>query len=813
QSLAPSNGSNTPAREMNPPANEGVNATSSGTATPSKAAKLADNAGHGSNPAEPGPSQKPPAQTTNGLMSSHNLSNTSSPLAEPVQITAKPVSIPVDSTGSASEIPNASAPALNKPTEPVPAPSSPPNAQKQSNSGGSKMKMALENLHIRGADCVALVRQAAQIAGVSVNSLPEETGRVDPSVPLFTPGQPLDVWTSNLQVTRQQGDAVVKGIWDLMKKKAREIGIDAEVLRHPPPEATTNEGSAENDLVANYGNSIPSVSGVKATSSPSNSGKRAASQHVTAAQQHHTTPSVADLSTKPRPPSTQPPMQTLATPLPQAAPTSVLEPPASAPVPPLQPTQPVPTRQTPSVPPSTQPDPAALQAQLAQRHQYNPYPNGAYSQPVGRISEQQQQPRVYAPAYVPPNLAAQTQVPMQAPQSQVPVQVSQSQPQPERTKTKPRKTAALDYLRSLGIDVPGGGTPGGSESAPSKPVAAESEPIQTKDKGKGKAINVEEPAALVQPEPSNNGNVASEPAPPPVNVAGPLQVLEVPPSPIAPAIAVLPEPSPTPPSPLSTSETITRPMTPVVHSPAVVHAPTPVQTSTPIDVLDMAVDTVSPPAPAPEPALATTQASAPTPVPMEAPPSIAVAPAENPDPAPPIAPQTSQDSMLSPPIASISALTLNSYSSPAESTPLKRKRESRPSDAFEADPGPSTQERARQQHAAGNKHDQKRPKVAKRDSTTTGVAKKPTSSHLENPYPNIPRPDSPLPQNSWAQSYATAMNSVNRTERPLFRPETPPSDMASSPLKSRSKPKPPKRQMIMEVVIPLRKKGKVAAGV
>ncbi|CAE6527349.1 unnamed protein product [Rhizoctonia solani] len=822
RSLAPSNASNTPSREMNPPASEGVNAPSS-EATPSKGAKPADNAPHGSSPAEAGPSPNPSAQTTNGLMPSHGLSNTPSPLAQPAQIAVEPAPIPVDTTSLASEIPNAPAPALNKPTESVPAPSSSTNAPKQSSAGSSKMKIALENLHIRGADCVALVRQAAQIAGVSVDNLPEETGPVDTSVPLFTPGQPLHVWTSNLQVTRQQGDAVVRGIWDLMKKKAREIGIDAEVLRHPPPEVTTDGAPAGNDPVANYGNSIPSVSGAEISSNSNDSAEPGASQSVTAVQQPHITPGAAKLSTESRPPSTQPPMQTVTVPLSQASPASIPAHPASTPVPPAptpvppaptpapppQVARPAPVHQTSNVPSPTQPDPAAVQAQLAQRHQYNPYPNGAPPQSVYQVPEQQQQhSRAHAPAYVPPNLATQTQAPVQAPRSQAPVQVSQPQPQSERTKMKPRKTAALDYLLALGVDISGEGAPRSSESVPSKPVTTESELIQTKDKGKGKAVDVEEPAAPVQPEPSNNGNVASEPVPP-VDVAGPSQVLEVPPSPIAPTIAVLPEPSPTPPSPLSIAEAITRPVTPVAHSPVAVHAASPLQVSTStVDSLDMSVDTVPPSVPAPESASATMQASAPTLAPVEPPSSIPAISVVNSDPAPPVA---SQDTMLSPPIASISALTLNSQSSPAESTLLKRKRESRPSDVIEAGPGPNTQERARQQHAAGNKHEQKRPKVAKRDSTTTSVVQKSTSSHLENPYPNIPRPDSPLPKNSWAQSYATAMNSANRTERPLFRPETPPSDMASSPLKPKLKSGPVKQRMIMEVVIPLRKKGKVAA--
>ncbi|CAE6454655.1 unnamed protein product [Rhizoctonia solani] len=786
QSTAPSNGSSTPSRETNPPDNEGVNVSITETATPTIGTKPLDDAKHDATATESG--QKPP---TPKPVLSPNPSNMPSPVSQTTQINVEPPSIPAGTASSAPEIPNAPAPALNNPTQPALVPSSSTSAQKQSGAGSSKMKIALENLHVRGVDCVALVRQAAQIANVSVNNLPE-TSPVDTSVPLFAAGQPLDVWTSNLQVTRGQGDAVVKSIWDLMKKKAREIGIDADVLRHPSSEVT-NETPAENERIAKYGNSIPLVNSMQVTSSSNDSAGHGASQHVTAIQQPQVTPNVANLSTEPRPQSTQPPMETQDTPS-QPAPTPVPAPvpapvgPTSAPVVPPEAVQPTPTRQTPIVSPSTQFDPAVWQTQLAQRHQYNPYSNpysnGApHPQPIHRAPVPQLQPQ-HMPAYVPANLGAQIQISAQVSQLQAPVRMSQPQPYSQQVKPKPRKTAALDYLRALGVITVDTEPPEVSNNVPSKPAVIESAPTKAKDKGKGKATDVEEPAMPVQPEPGNNGN--AEPAPP-VNVAGPSQVPEMPPSPIAPAIAVLPEPSPTPPSPLSAAEDITRPMTPITHSPVMIHTPTPVQPSaSTIDVLDASVPA---------------QPSAPEPVPVEAPPSpVPIASTSIADSAPRAASQASET--LSPPIAAISTLTLNAQSSPLESTPLKRKRESRPLDVIEASPGPNTEERAQQQHAV-NKHDQKRPKVAKRDSSTIAAGKK--SSHPESPYPNIPRPDSPLPQNSWAHSYASAMNLANRSERPLFKPETPP----SSPTKSESKSG--KRRMIMEVVIPLRKKGKLAA--
>ncbi|KAL5637000.1 hypothetical protein ACGC1H_000843 [Rhizoctonia solani] len=792
QSAAPSNGSSTPSREINPLDNEGFNApiTQSESiitqlssnmlslftaATPTKGAKPQDNVKH--EPAATESDQKPPTQKP---VLSPNPSNMPSPVSQTTEIVVEPPSIPVDTTSSASEIPNAPAPALNNPTQPAPVPSSSTSAQKQPGAGSSKMKIALENLHVRGVDCVALVRQAAQIANVSVNNLPE-TSPVDTSVPLFAAGQPLDVWTSNLQVTRGQGDAVVKSIWDLMKKKAREIGIDADILRHPSSEVT-NETPAENERVAKYGNSIPPVNSVQATSSSNDSAGHGASQHVTAIQQPQVTPNVANLSTEPRPQSTQPPMETQDTP-PQPAPTPAPVPvpvrPAWTPVVPPAAVQP-----TPTAPPPAQLNPAVWQAQLAQRHQYNPYSNGAPpQQPIYRAPQPQPQPQ-HMLAYVPPNLGAQIQSSAQVSQSQAPVRMSQPQPHSQQVKAKPRKTAALDYLRALGVITVDTEPPAVSNNVPSKPAVIESAPAQTKDKGKGKAMDVEVPAMPAQPEPGNNGNVELTP---PVNVAGPSRVLEMPPSPIAPTIAVLPEPSPTPPSPLSTAEDITRPMTPIAHSPVIIHTPTPAQPSTStVDVLDASVPA---------------QPSAPDPISVEAPPSpIPIASTSIADSDPRATSQAPE--ILSPPTVAISTLTLNAQSSPLESTPLKRKRESRPLDVIEAGPGPSTEERAQQQHAV-NKHDQKRPKVAKRDSTTIAAGKK--SSYPESPYPNIPRPDSPLPQNSWAHSYATAMNLANRSERPLFRPETPP----SSPTKSESKPA--KRRMIMEVVIPLRKKGKLSA--
>ncbi|CAE6393147.1 unnamed protein product [Rhizoctonia solani] len=649
------------------------------------------------------------------------------------------------------------------------------------------MKAALERLHVLGVDCIALVKQAAQTVGVSTNNL-QETGPGDRSIPLFADGQPLDVWSNNLRVNRVEGDALIGTIWDSMKKKVLEMNLDVAELNKGSPKLTTDTPLIKKDQITNYGNTIPPVDAVQPATTSNHSIGDGATQHAVIAVQPHVTPGPLKLPNEPNPPSTEAPTQA---------------PPAQIPPNPLPAPSTVPTLA--SIPPQTAPQPASTQhpadvaawqsyqAQLARKYQYSPYPSGAQTT-IQSVGPQRLQQAPTA-AYVPPNLVAQ--VPIQVPPSQAPAQTSEIQSTMVKPKAKPRKTAALDYLRSLGIDIPEVGTSERPSGVPSKPPA-ESEPIRTKDKGKGKAIDPEVPVVPVvptQPEPepgperNNTENAVPEPTPP-VSATGPSRVLETPRSPVAPTIAVLAEPSPTPP-PLSATETVTRPATPVVQAPIATHAPAPVP-----PVMTILADSGAPLEPTP-PAVEASGSK---------PSAILEASAANTDPARP----TSQASaILSPPIASISALALGDPSSPPEATPLKRKRESRLSDVNEAGPGPNTETRARQ-HAEVNKHDQKRPKIIKRDSTTTGAGNELSSSQLESPYPNIPLPANPIPNNSWAQSYASAMNSANRTDRPLFRPETPPSDEPSSP--STSKPKSVKRRMIMEVVIPVRKKkGKAVA--
>ncbi|KAF8759838.1 hypothetical protein RHS01_01949 [Rhizoctonia solani] len=672
--------------------------------------------------------------THNESVPSPNLSNSTSS-AQTGGASAGPASLRVDIP---PEVPSAPSPVPDKPARPAPT-------SKQSGAG---MKLALERLHGLGVDCVALVRQAAKTVGIPVDSL-QETGPGDPSIPLFATGQPLDVWTSNLRVNKTQGDNLVNAIWALMKERMPEKGIDAATFTKGSPNATTNTTPIEKEQPANYGNAIPPVDDVKPTAIPVDSAKPETGQHTTLTEQSQTKPKTSHLSNESHRPSTAvpnqaPPVQTPSAPKPPTAPNSIPTPQQTAP-------RPKPMQHNPQAAPVSTGVPTwqVNRAQLAQKYQYSPYPNSGTNAAL-------------------PVAGSSTS--------------STSATRVGKPKNKPRKTAALDYLRSIGIDISDGGGSEKSEST-SNESPAQGEPIQTKDKGKGKATDSEEPVVLVQPgselesqsKPDNNGNVVSESVPPAVNAAEPSRVLEAPPSPVAPIITVLPEPSPTPPSPLSAMETTNRPMTPIPQVTPVIHAPTHVSpvTATPDDLNAPVDDPSSLPA-----------TSAPV---MNSPSSVPDVPAENADPARPVS-QALAD--LSSPIA----------------TPLKRKREPRVSDSSEAGPGPNTEARARQ-HTSANKHDQKRPKVTKRDSTTTGVGKKPPSQ-VESPYPNIPLPADPPPNNSWAQSYASAMNSANRMDRPLFRPETPPADELS--LSPRSKPKPAKPRMIMEVVIPVPKKKRKA---
>ncbi|ELU45897.1 hypothetical protein AG1IA_00065 [Rhizoctonia solani AG-1 IA] len=748
QSTGWSVGSNASSRTADSQANGSINPV----ATTNKHTQPINGSARGITPTESASASGPIIQTHNESVPSPNLSNSTSS-AQTGGASAGPASLRVDIP---PEVPSAPSPVPDKPARPAPT-------SKQSGAG---MKLALERLHGLGVDCVALVRQAAKTVGIPVDSL-QETGPGDPSIPLFATGQPLDVWTSNLRVNKTQGDNLVNAIWALMKERMPEKGIDAATFTKGSPNATTNTTPIEKEQPANYGNAIPPVDDVKPTAIPVDSAKPETGQHTTLTEQSQTKPKTSHLSNESHRPSTAvpnqaPPVQTPSAPKPPTAPNSIPTPQQTAP-------RPKPMQHNPQAAPVSTGVPTwqVNRAQLAQKYQYSPYPSSVPAlQTTARPVEQQRLPPAHMASYLPPNLTAQTQAPMQPSQSQAPAQAPQAQPGSRKPKNKPRKTAALDYLRSIGIDISDGGGSEKSEST-SNESPAQGEPIQTKDKGKGKATDSEEPVVLVQPgselesqsKPDNNGNVVSESVPPAVNAAEPSRVLEAPPSPVAPIITVLPEPSPTPPSPLSAMETTNRPMTPIPQVTPVIHAPTHVSpvTATPDDLNAPVDDPSSLPA-----------TSAPV---MNSPSSVPDVPAENADPARPVS-QALAD--LSPPIVSISGLTLNGLSSPGEATPLKRKREPRVSDSSEAGPGPNTEARARQ-HTSANKHDQKRPKVTKRDSTTTGVGKKPPSQ-VESPYPNIPLPADPPPNNSWAQSYASAMNSANRMDRPLFRPETPPAD-------------------------------------
>lgn len=754
------------------------------------------------------------------IMSSQKSSNMPSPPVQPspVEIVGpmpdvatvsdpaagqETAAVPKESMQLPAPVPNASAPPLNNPAQPqpqpamtpqtsVPAPAASSSTKRPTGNPGAPIKVALGRLHELGVDCLAIVMQAAELVGASTEDLRVSGGAQPTHIPLFAPGQPLSIWLQKVQVTRAQGDAMVKHIWDLARKKASELGVAMDSLKNQTPANAANSASGQDaNSPSIYGNSsTPGNSVVQAAPHPdpvivqpvqaqpaSSLGlsgiQPLETRSVQAPQQPHSA-SINSISVQV--PSA--PHQTTPAPA-HVDTTSSPALPAAARMEPLVAIHPQVPQQHPA-PIQFQPQPSYNNPAMQGLHQFRHYrPNGApppQSQPHSQV-------QIHGQAHVPPNLASQVPTTSVAPVSAV----QPPKPAFRPLKPKPKNTAALDYLRSLGITPDDDSPP-----APTKPLAAEApkvvtdKPERAKDKGKGKATDVNQPVERpietqivpVQSGPSQE-QVAPEKDTEPMVVnetrpTEPTQVSQPPvessaPSPMVPDIAVLPEPPQSSPSPASPA---TGAATPVIQIPTVVAAPTPVRApllvaaSAPILETPMPEQTsTSPPAPAPSDAISVS----PTP-----PPEISVAQA--------ITPTERVVSAVSTPVASTSALPQMGQPS-TEPPPLKRKR-------------------------------------------------KPIDPLLSA---NIPLPNLP-PKESWAQAYATAMNdlykphgvkrprttdpihdqassskSSSNKARPLFRPETPSSDEDIVPARPAKKDK---RRMIMEVVLPLRKaKGKAVAGV
>jgi hypothetical protein len=794
-------------------------------------------------------------------MSSHPSSNTPSASAkpppppastgvvEPVPATlATPLGVVppklLSSSHSAPVVipstPNASVPALNS----VPAmPASSTINQRRTADGSQStanvqpgagpampspapLKLMLERLHQHGIDCVEIVRRAAESAGASTDLLqkpsPGMGGGTTPVIPLFAPNQPLEIWTQSLKVSRTQGEGIVKHIWSIGREKMREAGLDM------PGGAAARVGSTgEGDKTSSSGastpiiNTVPLGTGGDSTIYPNGT---PTGQPALPAQPYHadsraSAPAIG-MPPQPLPTSTYQPAAPRQRPLQ-----------ASFHAPPMQPYgQPTPME--------------AYKPSLAQRH---PYPAAQQPQPHLAQHSYQSHPLYHRPemqAYVPPSLDSRTQVQPPAPK---PVKATHSVPRP----AKGGGTPALDFLRSLGV------TDLGAPLKESSDTGSETSKGKWKGKGKAKAKDVVEgPIPVVQPtvvqpevcldKGTTNLQQTSEPttvtvAPPVVNgshtpstsTLEPQQPSRpvTPPSPLlAPTIAVLQQsrspsttasPLPGPlleivpvlefepaPEPLleQAPQPVAAPTLVAVQAPALAQPSAPVLVSAPLEVSAL----VEAPAPAegsaafdiqtadlvPADTPATQAPSAPTP---PAALMLMTPPAETPPAIPELAPARRASSSA---IASTSQLPL------AEYAPLKRKRDS--AGASVADPviapnSASVQESWAVQYAraANALNESKKARKAKFGDTPAQSM----SASTSNAASGSRAPAKPKPRPLFNRGTPTSDEDVDVEED---QEEASPPKRGSAPQQQKGK-----RRMIMEVVLPLRKraKPKAAAGV
>ncbi|QRW01747.1 hypothetical protein RhiLY_00744 [Ceratobasidium sp. AG-Ba] len=830
-------------------ANEPEQGVSSSAGVPSSAIKPTQ---EGSSAIEPGPgvpvsndhpqlstgtprSSLEPLKHGNAIMSSNISTNPPSTAAtrppppfqvapaEPARATpATPVELVVptqDSTApkhtlaTSGAVPDASVPALNTsssgivhPNMPAQGSSGSPAISAADAKGQDSLKDKLDRLHVLGIDCVSIVRRAAELGGASTEHLQRPSARLGPKgelIPLFAPGQPLQLWMAGLKVSRTQGDEVLKQISLIAMEAAQRYGPDA----------------------------IAAWSG-RDTGNPAGSVGITSTQKPLPAPGHHSIPNAS-------PAVATAPVRTM---LPAPHPLPV---PAGGPsVLGHQPGFNVHTVQShgPQIPTEVHNTTLAQHHQLAPRPVgpvvHGPPPQHSYqAHPIYQRTGMQAQSQ--APATQQPARVART--PMQAVQQP---QISQK-PRPQKSAPKPSKTGggtpALDFLRTLGIDV------GDGSSSAADSDAASDTSRGRKDKGKAKAKAIEEVAtvplvAVSSPPPAPSPSVV-EPAvvEPPIaapSVSQPEAQSEEPGSSLSetkqlvsesalpawttesPILGIAFNPTSPPPElsvdPVSALEHENAPQSPGAQAVADVASSTTAPTPAPVPVL------ANIPAPIPPPVQTPTPAPSPGPsqyvvLPVITSPSVpATSDVAMADPVPSGLPRASSTPAIRP-MSSASQRP----PAPVEYVPLKRKRDSVPGPPPEASDGLS-QSWAEVYAKAANQ-------LANKISENNRAKK----ARSEAPQPTRPSELSKDKGKSKAvplfKAETPPQGNKGKGKRPLFQPETPPIDAENEgmdaiidvvgddvrppvPVVRQPTSKQGKRRLIMEVVLPLRKKTKATKG-
>ncbi|KAG9103227.1 hypothetical protein FRC06_011697 [Ceratobasidium sp. 370] len=712
--------------------------------------------------------------------------------AVPPQVSPAPAPKPVAALSTS----NASVPALNSGSSSgVPAtPTSSTIAQKSMTArasdgnpaadatGPAPLKLMLERLHRHGIDCVDIVRRAADAAGAPTDLLRQPSagiGGTGGPTPLFAPGQPLEIWTQNLKVSRAQGEAIVKHIWMISRDKMRKIGLDP--VTGQPVGQTGETGQQGGGRSANFTDSTgsigPATDGLARNSAPLvGPDAPTTGSNVNLASQAQGRPPVSQ--DKPHiqaraPASVVPsaPASTTSTVYDHPAIPFIQRTTMAGPLPP-QPTFNVPAVQSAPVihPHGPQAPPQAYNPAVAEHHRLGLHPT---QQPRGHPAQHSYQSH---PLYQRPGVQASFQP--QAPPMQ------ESQPAPKAPKAtnpvpKPPKgggTPALDFLRSLGI-MPTAGPP----SRASSDAGGETSKERRKEKGKAKAVDevsstsivaVEKsPAAQLpaiqlpatqQEDPVDKGGVSLvQTNQPTLESATPIIGIEshtvnaetlepppqldrpvTPPSPLlVPTITVLQEPG----SPSTTGSPLPEPVVdpgsvlehedtpqPVVEAPESIQAAQLVVTPAPASTSSFAPAPATSPTPGPAPDPIQTPTPAPSPGPAQLPPlspvSSVAPPALVPDAqmADPLVPDLPRSPSLPPP--SVTAMSISSPPHPPSSVPRPA------SSASQRPPAPT-------EYA---------PLKRKRDSgSSPGLAPEPSGGVKE----------------SWAVAYARAANQLSESNK------------------------------------------------
>ncbi|KAG9128188.1 hypothetical protein FRC07_003738 [Ceratobasidium sp. 392] len=397
----------------------------------------------------------------------------SAPGFKPVTVPSTNASVPALNSGSSSGVP--AQPTSSGIAQKSMAARGPTGAPSTNTGGSAPLKTLLERLHQRGVDCVEIVRRAAEGVGAPTDLLRLPSagiGGTGQPVPLFASGQPLQLWAQNLKVNRVQGDRIVREVWTIAKNKLRELNLDTTTSQPIIQTGEANQQNGERFSISTGSAPGTSIHAAVPLASPNTfsaeHGTNLAPQTTYPTQSHPLAPQGAANV----PVQISIPTGTPVYGYPAAPP---MQQPATSAPPPPQATFNVPVVQS----HGQQASLGASGAALAQHHHLGPQP--VVQRPQGLPNQHSYQSH---PIYQRPEMQATSQP--QAPHVQQ-FQPAAEPPKAASSNLKPTKggiTPALDFLRSLGMELTDGPL-----SKPGSDTGSDTSKGRKKDKGKAKAVD------------------------------------------------------------------------------------------------------------------------------------------------------------------------------------------------------------------------------------------------------------------------------------------------------------------------------------